>query len=173
MGRILVLSRIWIRIDKFRRRLLVDLTLNCSRCIENIAKIVKSLKLIKKINGWRRHCCGSVTFLYGCGCGCGSSDPYLWLRNPYPEHWYIYVICYTKIKFMKSQNYRNQGFSYYFCLMIEGSGRPKNIRIRIRNSGGGIPALVQLPRYFLKLLLYHLPLLYPGPCIFKTHCFYW
>jgi hypothetical protein len=44
-----------------------------------------------------------------------------------------------------SQNSRNQGFSYYFCLMIEGSGsgsipltngpgsgRPKNIRIRIR-----------------------------------------
>ncbi len=23
---------------------------------------------------------------------------------------------------MKSQNNRNQGFSYYFCLMIEGSG---------------------------------------------------
>jgi hypothetical protein len=46
----------------------------------------------------------------------------------------------------KSQNSRNQGFSYYFCLVIEGSGagtvpltngsgsrRPKNIRIlRIR-----------------------------------------
>jgi hypothetical protein len=41
----------------------------------------------------------------------------------------------------KSQNNRNQGFSYYFCLMIEvtgfvsltngsGSGRPKNIQIR-------------------------------------------
>jgi hypothetical protein len=47
----------------------------------------------------------------------------------------------------KSQNSRNQGFSYYFCLMIERSGpvpltngsrsgfrRPKNIRIRIRNT---------------------------------------
>ncbi len=45
----------------------------------------------------------------------------------------------------KWKNSRNQGFSYYFCLMIEGSGsgsipltngsgsrRPKNIRIRIR-----------------------------------------
>jgi hypothetical protein len=44
---------------------------------------------------------------------------------------------------MKSQNSRNQGFSYYFCVMIEGSGsgsipltngsgswRYKNIRIR-------------------------------------------
>jgi hypothetical protein len=53
----------------------------------------------------------------------------------------------------KSQNSRNQGFSYYFCLMIEGCGsgsvpltngsgsrRPKHIvwirRIRIRNTGG-------------------------------------
>jgi hypothetical protein len=48
----------------------------------------------------------------------------------------------------KSQNSRNQGFSFYFCLMTEGSRaetvpatngsgcgsrRPKNIRIRIRN----------------------------------------
>ncbi len=43
---------------------------------------------------------------------------------------------------MKSQNMRNESFSYYICLMIEGSGggsvprtnvsgRPKNIRIRI------------------------------------------
>jgi hypothetical protein len=45
----------------------------------------------------------------------------------------------------KSQYSRNQGFSYYFCLMIGGSGsisltngsvsvsrRPKNIRLRIR-----------------------------------------
>ncbi len=66
-------------------------------------------------------------------------------------------------KSKKSQNSRNQGFSYYFCMMIEGSGsragsgsgskhvtsgsgsgsrRPKNtwirwirIRIRIRNTG--------------------------------------
>ncbi len=47
----------------------------------------------------------------------------------------------------KSQNSRNPGFSYYFCLMIEGSvsgslprttgsesRRPKNVRIRIRNT---------------------------------------
>jgi hypothetical protein len=35
-----------------------------------------------------------------------------------------------------SQNRINQGFSYHFCLMIEGSRRPKNtwIRIRIRNT---------------------------------------
>jgi hypothetical protein len=51
---------------------------------------------------------------------------------------------FSKIKRQKeSQNSRNQGFSYYFCMMIEGSGsgsgRPKNmwirwIWIRIRNS---------------------------------------
>jgi hypothetical protein len=50
----------------------------------------------------------------------------------------------------KSQNSRNQGFSYYFCLMMEGAGSvfvttdpdadpggPKNIRVRIwiRNTG--------------------------------------
>jgi hypothetical protein len=47
-----------------------------------------------------------------------------------------------------SQKSRNQSFSYYFCLMIKGSGsipltngsgsgsrRPKNTWIRIRNSG--------------------------------------
>jgi hypothetical protein len=37
----------------------------------------------------------------------------------------------------KSQNRRNEGFSYCFCLIIEGSGSgwPKNIRIRIPNTG--------------------------------------
>jgi hypothetical protein len=63
---------------------------------------------------------------------------------------------FSKIKSQKeSKNSRNQGFSYYFCMMIEGSesipltsgagsGRPKNmwirwmrIRIRIRNTGFG------------------------------------
>ncbi len=36
-----------------------------------------------------------------------------------------------------SQNSRNQGYSYYFCMMIEGSGsrRHKNMWIRIRNTG--------------------------------------
>jgi hypothetical protein len=39
---------------------------------------------------------------------------------------------FSKIKSHKEfKNSRNQWFSYYFCLMIEGSGaeRPKNIRI--------------------------------------------
>ncbi len=40
-----------------------------------------------------------------------------------------------------SQNRRNQGFSYYFCLMIEGSRSrsPKKIRIRTRIPNTGIP----------------------------------
>jgi hypothetical protein len=53
----------------------------------------------------------------------------------------------------KSQNSRNQGFSYYFCLVIEGagsvprtngsgSGRPKNIRIRLRIRNTGFHMLV-------------------------------
>jgi hypothetical protein len=46
---------------------------------------------------------------------------------------------FSKIKSQKEvQNSRNQGFSYYFCLMIEESGsgsrRPINIRIRIHNT---------------------------------------
>ncbi len=46
---------------------------------------------------------------------------------------------FLKIKIHKeSQNRRNQGFSYYFCMMIEGSGsgswRSKNTWIRIRNT---------------------------------------
>jgi hypothetical protein len=71
---------------------------------------------------------------------------------------------FSNIKSQKEyKNIRNQGFSYYFCMMIEGSGsgfragsgsgsipltsgsrsgsgRPENmwIRIRIRNAGRGL-----------------------------------
>ncbi len=66
----------------------------------------------------------------------------------------VHLHNFSKIKSQnESQNIRNQGFSYYFCMMIEGSGsgsipltsgsgsgswRPKNmwirwIRIRLRN----------------------------------------
>jgi hypothetical protein len=54
---------------------------------------------------------------------------------------YIYINCQRLKVIKKSQNSGNRGFSYYFCLIIEGSGartngsgRPKNIRIRIRNT---------------------------------------
>ncbi len=59
----------------------------------------------------------------------------------------VHLHHFPKIKSQKeSQNSRNQGFSYYFCMMIEGSGsipltsgsgRPKNMWIRwirIRNT---------------------------------------
>jgi hypothetical protein len=57
---------------------------------------------------------------------------------------------FSKIKSPKEvTNCRNQGFSYYFYLMIEGSGSetgagsPKNmwIRIRIRNTGRNMSCL--------------------------------
>ncbi len=115
------------------------------------------------LNLWKKQCCGSMTF-WG-GSGSGSADPCLWLMDPDPDP-AIFVIDlqdaskklifhtifsayyflklhlhhYSKIKSQKeSQNSRNQGFSFYFCMMIEGSGsrRPKNmwLRIRIRNTG--------------------------------------
>jgi hypothetical protein len=62
----------------------------------------------------------------------------------------VHLHHFSMIKSQKeSQNRRNQGFSYYFCMMIEGSGsvsipltsgsesgsrRPKNMWIRIRNT---------------------------------------
>ncbi len=64
----------------------------------------------------------------------------------------VHLHHFLKIKVKKSHNSRNQSFSYYFCMMIEGSGagsesgsgsipltnrsgsgRPKNMWIRIRN----------------------------------------
>ncbi len=114
-------------------------------------------------------CSGSMTF-WG-GSGSGSSDPCFWLMDPDPaifvrdlqdssKNLIFYTIFsayyflkahlhnFSKIKSQKeSQNRRTQGFSYYFCMMIEGSGSgsipltsgsgwPKNmwIRIRIRNT---------------------------------------
>ncbi len=100
----------------------------------------------------------------------GSADPCLWLMDPDPtadSDPIIFVIdfqdanknfsallfkgVFTVHPFSKKKcqkeviNWRNRGFSYSFCLMIEGvgsvpltngsvSGRPKNLRIRIRNT---------------------------------------
>ncbi len=111
-----------------------------------------------------------MTFWWGSGSGWGSADPCLWLMDPVPDpavvidlqdankklikkkvfllitFWrYIYIILKRwKVK-KKSQNSRNQVFSYFFGLLIEGSiplvsgsgsgsRRPKNIRIRIHNT---------------------------------------
>jgi hypothetical protein len=72
-------------------------------------------------------CWRSVTF-------CTDPDP----RKLHLHH-------FSKIKsHKKSQNSRSQGFSYYFCLMIKGSGseRPKNIRFYGSGSGFGLATLL-------------------------------
>jgi hypothetical protein len=46
----------------------------------------------------------------------------------------------------KSQNSRNQGFSYYFCLMIEGSGAGSGSSIPLTNgSVSGRPKKMWIP----------------------------
>ncbi len=75
-------------------------------------------------------CCGSMTFW--CGSGSADSMPLIYgsgFGSWYFRHWPSR--CHNKKFIKKSQNSRSQGFSNYFCLMIEGSRRPKNIRIRI------------------------------------------
>ncbi len=64
----------------------------------------------------------------------------------FPAYYYLKVHLHNFLKVKsqkKSQNSINQGFSYYFCLIIEGSGSipltnrsgwPKNMWIRIRNT---------------------------------------
>ncbi len=88
----------------------------------------------------------------GSGFGCGSGSFYFrhWSsRDHQKTNFFITFSAYYFLKVhlhhfskmkspKKSQNSRNQGFSYYFCLMIEGSGGPKNMWsrwIRIRNTG--------------------------------------
>ncbi len=139
-----------------------------------------TLKKIGTRTGTVKNSYGSTTL----GSGSGSSDPCFWLMDPDsdPEsgsccflHWpsrcqqktifnkkfsayyflKVHLHHFSKIKSQKeSQNRRNQGFSYYICMMIEGSGsipltsgsgsgRPKNmwipwIRIRLRNTGRNI-----------------------------------
>ncbi len=134
-------------------------------------------------------CCGSMTFWGGSGSGSGDPCLWLMDPDPDPgsgsfyfRHWpsrcqqknnffntiftaydflKLHLHNFWKIKIQKeSHKSRNQGFSYYFSMMIEGSGsgagsgsgsipltsgsgsgswRPKNmwirIRILIRNAG--------------------------------------
>jgi hypothetical protein len=109
-------------------------------------------------------CCGSMSCWCGSGSGSGYADSCLLLLDSDPDP-AIFVVSlqdallfegtffkYKKVK-KKPQNSRNQGFSYFFCMMIEvfrsgsipltngsvsRSMTPKNIRIRrirIRNTG--------------------------------------
>ncbi len=126
----------------------------------------------------------------------GSSDPCFWLIDPDPDPaifvidlqdaskkqifnriisaYYVLKVHlhhFSKIKSQKeSQNRRNQGYSYYFCMMIEGSGsipltsgsgsgsrRPKNkwirwIRIWIRNTGSHKTVWLKVFYYFCLLI---------------------
>ncbi len=92
------------------------------------------------------------------GSGSGSADPFLWLMDPDPATFFIdlqdaskklifytvfsayyflklHLYHFSKIKSQKeSQNSRNQGFSHYFCMMIEGSGSGSGSRA---GSGSG------------------------------------
>ncbi len=98
-------------------------------------------------------CSGSMKF-WG-GSESGSADPCLWLVDPDPAIFFIdlqdaskklifntsfsayyflkvHLYHFSKIKSQKEpQNSRNQGFSYYFRMMIEGSGS--------RSGSGSIP----------------------------------
>jgi hypothetical protein len=156
----------------------------------------KKLFLVKIYTKWQ--CSGSMPF-WG-GSGSGSADPCLWLIDPDPDpaifvidlrdasknlifntiffaYYFLKVHLhhFSKIKSQKdSQNRRNQGLSYYFCMMIEGSWsipltcgsgswRPKNmwtrwIRIRIRNtvfffiSGTVFGMLIAIYKYLFNYL---------------------
>ncbi len=131
--------------------------------------ILKPVFRIHDILGWIRiRILGSM--LLTNGFGSGSCYFRLWpsrwqqklIFNTIFSAYYflkVHLHHFSKIKSKKeSQNRRNQGFSYYFCMVIEGfgsgagagsgsipltsgsgSGRPKNmwirLRIRIRNTG--------------------------------------
>ncbi len=96
-----------------------------------------------------KQCCGSVRF--------GITDPFFRQYGTVADKrptknmfvFQSFFACYFlkvplhQFSWAKSQNSRNRGFSYFFCLMIEGSGsihrtsgsgpgsrRAKNIRIR-------------------------------------------
>ncbi len=107
-------------------------------------------------------CCGTMKSWYGSGsiplANDSDPDPAIFVSDLQDVNKkgfllitfgrYIYIIFQRCKVEKKSQNTRNQCFSYYFWLMIEGSGsisltngsgfvRPKNIwilRIRIRNT---------------------------------------
>ncbi len=107
-------------------------------------------------------CCGSMTFWGGSGSGSADPFLWLMDPDPDPgsgscycRHWpsrcqkktnfltqffllgnflKLHFHHFSKLKSQKeSQNSRNQGFSYYFCMMIEGSGS------RAGSRSGSIP----------------------------------
>ncbi len=125
---------------------------------------IQKMKIsLNSISTTFNQCPGSMSFWSGSGSG--SADPCLWLMNSdpdpaffvidlqdakgnnfclniFPAYYCLKVHLHILKSQKESQNSRNQGFSYYFCMVTEGSGsgRPKNmwirirIRIRIRNT---------------------------------------
>ncbi len=91
-------------------------------------------------------CCGSMNFWYGSGYRSWSCYARHWLSRRQQKtnlkkvfllitFWrYIYIIFQKKL-----QNSRNQGFSYYFCLMMEGSGAGSGSIHLTKESGSGRP----------------------------------
>ncbi len=120
------------------------------------------------LNAWQ--CCRSMTF-WG-GFGSGSADPCLWLMDPDPDssltikmpakNKFFITIFSAYYFFFQGTNSRNQGFSHYFCMMIEGSrcgsGRPKNmwirwIRIRNTDAWHGFLSLLRILTSLISRLL--------------------
>jgi|688.fasta_scaffold537595_1 hypothetical protein len=122
-------------------------------------------------------CCGSVTCWYGSGSssGFGSESCYF---CQWPSRWqlkiilfplsffllntfwsYIYIIFQSHKELNKSQNSWNQGFSYYFCVMIEGFGAGSVPRInrsgskRPKTSGSATLILLISSREALYILV--------------------
>ncbi len=112
--------------------------LDWSYCLFKISIHIK--KMFRGLNYWHRHRTEHQRIQ--------DNDIY----GTYSPYCIANIIFQGQKVIKKSQNSRNQCFSYYFCLTIEGSGsvsltngsgsgRPKNIwilRIRIRNTDSNV-----------------------------------
>ncbi len=121
-----------------------------------------------------QHCSSSMTFWYGSG----SADPCLWQMDPDTDPAIFFIdlqeankklilkkfFCLLLFEGTLHHFTKIKSFSYYFCLMIEGSGsvpltngsgsrRPKNIRIRIRNTAFRFNILMRHPEWSIPIIL--------------------
>ncbi len=81
---------------------------------------------------------GSIPLTYGSGCGSGSCYFRHWPSRRFFACQFLKVNLLHKV-IQKWQNSRNQGFSYYFYLMIEGSGSGFGFVSLTNGSGSGRP----------------------------------
>jgi hypothetical protein len=111
-----------------------------------LAWLLAVLRIHKVLLRIRMRIHGSIPPSNGSGCASGSCHFPQW--SSWRQQKIIVLLInlplhhFSKIKrvIKKSQNSRNQCFSYNFCYMIEGSGSPKNIWIY--ESGSGSATLV-------------------------------